>query len=185
MSPQEVMMHNKFLVGGGVAAGLVLFVWSAAYHMLIPWEKIALNEFKDTGAMVQAVKANAPANGMYFAPQGVFAAVAFLPDSSDKTALMGTNMAIEVVKDIVVGLLLAVILPWARTRTVVGRGALLGAIGLAAALSEHVSEWNWYGFSGPFTLLTMGDIVIGWFLAGLVLGALMNKMAVEPAGAAA
>ncbi len=174
-------MNTKFLISGAVVGGLLLFVWGAAYHMIIPWEKIALSEFKDTPAIVQAVRANAPQNGMYFAPQGVFAAVSFFPDMSDKTNLMGPMMVRELIKDLAVGLLLSVVLLWVGPSTVLGRARLLAMIALTAAISEYISDWNWYGFSGSFTLLSMGDIVIGWFLTGLALGGLMNKMRLAPA----
>ena len=177
-------MNTKFLLSAALLGGVVLFAFSAAYHMLLPWETWALSEFKDSKALNEAVRANAPRNGMYMTREGVFAAVAFLPDSSDKTAQMGPAMVREFGKDILVALLLALILSWTRTSTALGRGALLGAVGLAAAVSEHISDWNWYGFSGPFTLLTMGDIIIGWFLAGLAIGWLMGKMHAAPAAAA-
>ncbi len=178
-------MHTKFLLSAALLGGVVLFAFSAAYHMVLPWESWALNEFKDSKALNDVVRATAPRNGVYYTREGVFAAVAYLPDFSDKSQAMGGAMATEFGKDVVVALLLALILPWTRTATVLGRGALLGSIGLAAALSEHVSDWNWYGFSGPFTVLTMGDIVIGWFLAGLAIGWLMRRMHADPAAAAA
>ena len=48
-------MNTKYLLGGAVLGGLLLFVWGAAYHMIIPWEKIALSEFKDSKAMVEEI----------------------------------------------------------------------------------------------------------------------------------
>ena len=42
-----------------------------------------------------------------------------------------------------------------------------------------ISYWNWYGFSPRFVMGSLVDIVVGWYLASLVLGWLMNKTRVE------
>ena len=44
-------------------------------------------------------------------------------------------------------------------------GVLVGVLGL-------LPSWNWWGFSGAYTLSCVADLVIGWFLAGLAIGKL-------------
>jgi len=33
----------------------------------------------------------------------------------------------------------------------------------------HLDEWNWWGFSNAYIAMQLGVLLIGWFLAGLVI----------------
>ena len=87
-------------------------------------------------------------------------------------------MALQFVTDLIVALLLAIVLLSVRSTTVLGRATVTARMGLAAGIAIHVAHWNWYGFSPAYTMVNLLDVAIGWFLAGLVLGALMKKMQV-------
>ncbi len=50
-----------------------------------------------------------------------------------------------------------------------GRVAFVAGIGVAIGVAGSLPEWNWYGFSTVFTAFEMGDVIVGWFLGGLVL----------------
>jgi hypothetical protein len=43
-----------------------------------------------------------------------------------------------------------------------------------------VSYWNWYGFPTDFTTGAALDEIIGWFLGGLVLAAIVRPAAKVP-----
>ena len=54
--------------------------------------------------------------------------------------------------------------------------------GLSAVLSSDTSVdlapyWNWYGFSTPFIAMEALDVVGKFFIGGLILSALMKKLA--------
>lgn len=42
-------------------------------------------------------------------------------------------------------------------------------IGLAGFAALSLPQWNWYAFSTAFTLAEMLDVVVGFFLAGMVI----------------
>ncbi|MEM7313055.1 MAG: DUF2760 domain-containing protein [Planctomycetota bacterium] len=46
------------------------------------------------------------------------------------------------------------------------------------AIIGHVSYWNWMPFPLDYTLAFVADVVIGWFLAGLAIAALVKPTAV-------
>jgi hypothetical protein len=75
-------MSAKFLMTAAVAGGIVLWLWGAVTHALLPQP---IREFKNEQAVVDAVRANTEGNGVYFARRGVMAAVAFRTDFGDKT----------------------------------------------------------------------------------------------------
>jgi hypothetical protein len=85
-------------------------------------------------------------------------------------------LAGEFVSDLVVGLLLA--LGFGLVGIMSARnGASAGIVfGLAAAAHTYASESVWYGFPWLFSILNSIEIVVGWMLAGAVLGVLAAKM---------
>ena len=171
-------MRVKFLLLGPLVAAITIFVWGAFSHLALPWHITTLKEFQNNQTVLDAGRANTSGNGIYFSPEGIFAVVALLPDLSDKTQDIGGNMAVQFVTDLIVALLLAIVLLSVRSTTVLGRATVTARVGLAAGIAIHVAHWNWYGFSPAYTMVNLLDVAIGWFLAGLVLGALMKKMQV-------
>jgi hypothetical protein len=136
-----------------------------------------MKEFTNAPAVVSAIRAGAPGNGMYFAGQGVLAAVSFTPTMADKTSgeFMAPMLAKQFVTDLVIAALLCLLLlrfPHLTAAT----GARIAAIAAAAAaLSVHVSNWTWYGFSPIYVLVNSLDLVIGWSIAGAVLGVIIQR----------
>jgi len=169
-------MKIRYLVLGTLAAGITLFLWGAISHMAIPWEDLALRGFKDDRALVEAIKVQTPSNGMYFAPQGVFVAVSLTPDLANKTQSLGPSLIRQLFIEFAVGFVLSLILLWTPVRTAIGAASLFGLMGIAAGIEQLLPQWNWYGFSGIFTTLEFFDLVIGWALAGLVLGFLRKRI---------
>ena len=171
-------MKAKFLILGTLAGGLTLFMWSFFSHTVLPWHTASVTQFEYDQEELEGLRARFPENGMYASTQGVLAAVALKPDLSDPGDAMGTNLVIELVTSLLVAFLLAMILLSTRSPSVLHRAALTGMMGAAAALAVYLPHWNWWGFSMYYTGVNILDTIIAWFLAGLVLGALLKKMQV-------
>ncbi|MBI1791159.1 MAG: hypothetical protein HYR60_26825 [Acidobacteria bacterium] len=169
-------MNVKFLLAGALAAGLTIFVWESVSHAALPWHEAYLKQFKDGPAVVKTLQANMQGNGMYFQQQGVFAAISFLPDMADKTHNITGNLVIQFVNDVVLAGLLAVLALRLRGAGVAATGGALALAGLAAGVATRFPDWNWYGFVTAHALIYSADLVIGWFLGGVVLAGLMKKM---------
>ncbi len=174
-------MSTKFLVVGAVVGGILLFVWGGITHAVLPRVIPAYQVFKDDAAVVQTIHANAPANGVYFSPRGILAAVAFLPDLGDKSKDITPNLITQFLNDTLSALLLCWLLAGIRGATALGRAGWLTLAALATFSLKVLPYWNWYGFSPLFMMLEALDLVGKFFIAGLVLGALMNKLARTPA----
>jgi hypothetical protein len=169
-------MRAGYLVTAAVIGGIVSFGWGAVSHLAGVFPGTEPKAFADSNAVVQAVKANAPENGIYFEGRGLFAVVAFRPDMGPKFASMVPSMAIQLLIEIAVALVLAWVLLRLPPMTAFQTGILLAIIGLAAGIEELLPQWNWYGFPSSSTAAEALDLVIGWFLLGLVLGVIKNKM---------
>lgn len=166
-------MNARFLIVGSIVGGIVLFLWGAVTHMLLPWP---VKEFKDDAAVVEAVRANAPANGIYLSTRGVFASVAFTGDAANKTQSMGPYLAVQFVTDTISAFLLCLLAAWIPCHCVWTRASRLFVAGLAAFTLKILPYWNWYGFSTGFVAMEALDMLGKFFIGGLVLGALMKKL---------
>ena len=168
-------MRGKYLLYGTLAAGITLFVWQAISNVAIPWHKATVNEFTNNTAAVQAIRAVAPTNGVYVAPEGIVAAVSFTPDMTDKTKSMGPNLVKQMVIDLVAALVLCLVI----ARIGVGRkrdvALTLGLAGLAAGIIKEMSDWNWYGFSASYAIVNEIDLTIQFALAGIVIAWLYKR----------
>ena len=172
-------MRGKFLLYGTLAAGITLFVWQTISNVAIPWHKATVTEFKENAAVVQAIHAAAPVNGVYFSNQGILAAVSFTPDMADKTKVsMTPNLVKQLGIDLVAALLLCVFVG----RFGVGRkrdtALTLALGGIAAGIVLELSDWNWYGFSAGYASVNVIDLTIQFALAGIVIAWLYKRLAV-------
>jgi hypothetical protein len=185
-------MNSRFLLIGTVVTAIALFAWQTISNAVLPWHMATMREFANNDAMVEAIRANAPENGVYVSNQGILAAVALTPNLIDKTTLIGQMLGKQFVINLVVAFLLALVALRLRPTTVMGTATALAIAGLAGSALIELSNWNWYGFSASWSIVNLVDHTIQWFIAGLVLAALMRRLApaaavggvYAPAGAA-
>ena len=168
-------MRTKYLLVGTLLATVVLYAWQVVSNVALPWHEATMRTFADDTAVVQTLRANAPQNGVYFAPQGVLASISMSPDFADKTQQMGPMMAKQVAINIAVAFLLTMLVLRMRPDRPFQAGITLGLAGLAAGLMTQLSNWNWYGFALPFSLVNAIDLAIMLGLTGLSLGLLYRK----------
>ena len=169
-------MRLRYLVTAALVGGLVSFAWGAASHMTGLFPGLEPRAFTDSTAVVETVKANAPSNGIYFDGRGLFAAVAFERDLRPKFASMVVPMVAQLAIEIAVAFLLAWILLRLPVWPVLGTGSVFASVGLAAGIEILLPEANWYGFPLQSQLAELADLVIGWFILGIVLAALRQRL---------
>jgi hypothetical protein len=161
-------MNGRALLVGSVLGALVLFAWGAVMHAALPWpggEPLAL---RDEMAVLEVLRTNALANGVYLGERGVFMALSRRPDLSNRVADMGPYLVREAVVDVSVALLLGLLLARVSVASVTGKAGVAALAALAAGVAGDVSAWNWYGFSLTHVTHSVFEQVSGWFLAGLV-----------------
>lgn len=167
-------MNRSFWLAG-LAGALILFVYSALSWMVLPWNAGTLKGFPDQQAVVEAMsKIREP--GMYTLPApdtdmaaaeqmkgpSVFAVVRPGPPAG-----MGPAMAIGFLIDLVSALIAA----WLLMKTA-GLGywrkvCFVAALGFLAAVFIQASAWNWFGYTGHFTLVQILDSTLAFALAGM------------------
>jgi hypothetical protein len=164
-------MRFRVLATGALAGGLFLFLWGAVYNA---FSSRTLQTFTNDAEVVESIRRNAPANGIYLSDKGVFAAIDVKPDGSLRVPSLGPFMVRELLADLAIGLLLTFVLMQLRP-TSLPRPFVLAAIALAAGIALPVSDWNWFGFDPRFTVASIGEVVFGWMLAGFLLVRIVDR----------
>jgi hypothetical protein len=174
-------MNFRFVVTGTLAGAVALFAWQTLSNtmldMVIPWHAPTIRSFQSNEMAIQAIRAVAPENGLYLAPEGSFTVVSFAPDMRDKSQDMGRLLGRQAVIDLAVAFLMTLIVTQIPARRARDTAMLFGVAGLAAAALLYFTLWNWYGFPPRWTAVNTIDTGAGWFLAGLALGAVAKRMA--------
>jgi hypothetical protein len=181
----------KHVTSAGVLGGIVLFVWGAVSHMMLPLGMAGLRSMSATqeSAVVSAMQSAMHERAIYFFPgmdmskapspeeekawkaryaSGPAGIVVFnpRPGSPMSAGMLMTDLASNIVAALLAALLIGFV------PGVLGYGKrvlLVGLIGLLVAIDVDVSYWNWYGFPTSYLLAQLVDHFVGWLLAGLVI----------------
>jgi hypothetical protein len=184
---------------GGVVAGIVYFFWGAVAHMTLPLGMMGFSSIPaDREDSVRTVlKAAIQEPGLYFVPGGGMEKLsedqqkvwlAKLKEGPSALLVVRPNggepmtpgqLLTELASNIVAGLLAAYLLAQVPGGYL-ARVRFTSLLGLFGWLIISVSYWNWYGFPVEFTVAGAIEEVVGWFLAGLALAAIVPYVPGKP-----
>ena len=178
----------KKIIIAGIVGGIVMFLWGAICHMVLPVGSMGLKHLPNEDAVLSALKQSVPESGLFFYPgmdmtrklteaeqrawEAKYAAGPtglLLYNVQGSKPMPPSRLLMEVVSDILAALILAVLFS-RMPGTVASRAIVGGCVGLFAWLTISTSYWNWYGFPAAFILGEGLDQTIGWLLAGAVMG---------------
>jgi len=182
----------KQLTLGTALGAIVLFLWSFIAWTFIPWPGDPIRSFTNDDAVIAAMKANVLRSGVYLLPNEVKRTPGMTDEQYKKAEQDAMNrmtqgpmifasvrlepmgsipkyFVLGFLTDLFVALLATILLLQttklsygARVAFVVGLGAIIFAGG-------HLDEWNWWSFSNAYIAMQLSVLLIGWFLAGLVI----------------
>lgn len=181
----------------GIAAGLVMFIWSFISHTILPIGQMGVTTKWNETATTAAMKNDIREPGLYFFPggdaedmndpakmaawmekykAGPSGILVYHPTGDEP---MGPRMLVtELLSNILAAIAAAIVIGWLvpgfATRVIAA-----ALVGLAAWLSIDVSLWNWYGFPGMYTLGQGIDQVVGWLLSGVAMAFILKPNAME------
>jgi hypothetical protein len=177
----------KRILLAGILAGVVVFVWSALDHMLLPFGHMGVRRLPQEDATMAALKASIPEGGLYVFPgmdmekkmtsEGYKAFEArfvagptglLVISPGGESPMMPRQLTTELLTDVVAGCIAAWVV--SLTAAPFGRRALLVMLlGVFAWLSVSLSHWIWYHFPFPYILAEGIDQIVGWLLGGLAI----------------
>lgn len=180
----------KKLLLGTILGGLIVFAWGAISWMVLPWHAATLQAFTNEAVVSKVIQANAPQPGVYFLPNPRRQTTAAESTASAKAAkarmaespmVFGTIRLVGVSPDspayYLQGLLVDMIGAFFMSRLLLtlpgleygARLRTITFVALTAGVLTYLPDWHWWGFSTAYTAIKVLDLVIGWFLTGLVM----------------
>lgn len=169
-----------------IFAGAVLaFMWGFVSWMLIGWH--TTETFKDEAAVTQVITDNADKHGIYMLPQpgtnddhaamftkGPFVYATVRPGSLKRPWSMGESLMYSFAINLVCCLVIAVSVLRIRATRYISRASVGFTMGLFAALSVVLPQWNWFETPGQHLLAGFLDPLIAYSLAGFVIAAIIK-----------
>jgi hypothetical protein len=172
---------------------VIFFVWSAVVHMNPGTAMLGLSQLNgQENVVMTSLKAEVPNPGLYFFPamdmsghatkeqQDAWAAKykagpsgLLLVQPVGRDATMGKQLVVQFLSNLFCALIAAFILT-ATLGSFLRRAATITALGLFSWLAISVAQWNWYEFPFPFIALDAINQIMGWFLAGLLMAAMIK-----------
>ncbi len=194
-------MALRILIAG-VLGGIILFNWGFVSHMVLPLGQMGMRSIPDEEAASIALKRDIPEPGMYLLPGMDFSKKPTAEQTKQREAKFkagpsgllivnpgegNPDLAPHLIKEgatnIVSALLAALLLAQLRTNYA-GRVLFVTSLGLFAWIVVCVPNWNWYSYPLEFTIARAVDSVVGWFLVGIVVAAIVKRPKVAETAAA-
>ncbi|MBA8883601.1 hypothetical protein [Dokdonella fugitiva] len=184
------------VVLAAIVGGLLMFVWGAVSHVVLPFERDALRPLPNEAAVMANLGSSLDQPGMYYFPWldyanatpqqheawkqriagGPSGLLIYRPNGGE--AMSPRQLVTEFVSNVLAALLGALLL--VQLGGGVARRVLsMAAIGVIAWLSISVSQWTWYGFPTSFLLGDLADQFGGWLLAGIGMSLLIKPRRVR------
>ncbi|OAI49752.1 hypothetical protein AYO45_02110 [Gammaproteobacteria bacterium SCGC AG-212-F23] len=161
----------------GILGGLVLFFWGYVSWMYLPWHSMTLHRFTDEKAVSQVIQANAPHSGVYLSPMSAISATTQSAQPQPmlfvSAHLQGMSSMVQAMMvSILIQFFSAILVAWMLCRTklsYLGRLGFVEVFALTVGIVAYLPGWNWFKIDTLYTLVNMADLLVGWFLAGLLL----------------
>lgn len=184
----------KRIVVAGLAGAVVYYVWQMLAWMMLPIHAPTLKGLPDEPALRKALTAQKLETGWYSMPYGTDAEM-MDPDSDFATAhksgplvqifyhkdgsevMPPMMMVIGFATDFAAAFLVAWLLSCAVggcCSSYVRRVGFVSGFGVFLALTGHVAYFNWMRFPAHYSAMCIVDALVGWFLVGLAIAAIVK-----------
>ena len=183
---------------GGIVGSIIVLIWGFISWAVLPWHDTIFEKFQDEEFVATVIKENVQKDGVYIIPsmnteqthltpealkesllqekealkQGPFVYAQVKLDGRDPSS-MGTY-GFSFLTQFVGAMLICWLLLQAKDLHYFGRLYFVTLVGLLIGILAFIPNWNWLGAPLHFTLIMIADMVISWFLAGIVLAAFVK-----------
>jgi hypothetical protein len=190
----------RSLILGTLLGGLVAFLWSSVSWEVFGWHEKTLLAFQNEDEVSAVIASHITQSGTYLLPAGPSqegmspeqkkAAQAVQIEKMQKGPIMFAairrggfgSFTRGLITQVLIQTASALLLTWLLLQTsglsYARRVLFLAVVGLAASVIADLPNWNWWGFSGAYTVVNLIDYIITWFFAGLVIAKVAKPRAI-------
>lgn len=156
---------------------VAIYAWQTISNAALPWHRMTMRELAGSDSLVRQIRAAAPANGTYYAKQGILAAIDMTSGFADRTSATAIKPMLlrQVGIDVVMAIALLIVVSRIALATPVRTGMILAVAGFAAGVAQQFSDWNWYGFGASYAMVNVVDVAIQCFIGGFAISAFLNR----------
>ena len=185
---------------GGLIGGLVVFVWSALSHMVLPLGTASLSNLPGEARIAAVLRQEIRQPGFYFLPgmptdphrtaaqkaadeaawteayrRGPSGILVIQPAGREPSS--ARQLVIELITDILAAAIAAMLLYMAAGSlpAYAARVLFVTMLGVFASVSIDFSYWNWYGFPDAYAVAAFTDQALCWFFGGLAIAAIVRR----------
>ncbi len=178
----------KVLVAA-ILGGIIFFAWNSLSWIVLSWHQQTINHFEHEEVVAESLNSNIDKAGIYLIPN-----IDHKPDSDDMDTTtsnspftfisyqpsgmvrsMEDSMKFALINSILISILIVMLLSCTSDLGYMARVFFVTMTGMVGALLGHVPNWIWWGFDANYTIVMIADVLIGWFLAGLIIAAFIGK----------
>ena len=169
---------------GALVGTVIVFIWTAAAHMATPLGTMGLSTLPNEERVLENLRQNVPASGLYFFPGGMGQAdhlqklrrgpVGIMSYTAGGMDPLPAPMLIaEFVTNFLAATIAAIVLSTVAAPYFT-RAFYVALLALFAFLSITSSYWIWYNFPTAFVAASLFVEFVGWFLAGLAMAKIVK-----------
>jgi hypothetical protein len=185
----------KGIFSATLLGGLIVWVWMFISWMFLPFHCSQFKSFEDQETVHEVIGALAKEDGIYTIPslckqkfpdtEQVFkeiqtdklktSNIVFLSiNSSGFTPSSTIPYIVDLVSSLVAALFVSLIVMLMAASGYGWKLFAITLIGFVGGIYAEVPNWIWFGFPLENALLGIADLVIAWFLAGIVMAGLIR-----------
>jgi hypothetical protein len=182
---------RKALVLGTVLGGLTAFAWSMISWEMIGWHEKTMAHFRNEDEVSAMIASHADNDGTYILPSPPRTS-GMTPEEKNQAEVaartrfergpilvaavrrggfgsFGRAIVLQMLSLMAAAFLLTWLLLQTSGLSYIRRVSFLAVTGLAASVIVDLPNWNWWGFSGSYTAVSLADFTVTWLIAGLVI----------------
>lgn len=189
----------------GLLGGIAMFLWTFLAYTVVPIGYTGMRGIPNETAVLSAMQNNiGEKSGIYIFPASMLgpnrtdeqkgkamddllesmarypSGILMYSAAGSRPIEMSGRMSIDFLTELAEAILAVLLLSRTCLTTFSARAGFVLGTGILVAIGTNVPYWNWYGFSGSYTLAYMLVQVVGFLCAGLV-AALVLKNQTLPA----
>ncbi len=184
---------SQALTRCAVLGGIVVFLWGVFSWMVLPWHQMTMHKFSNEKRVAEVIQDHADMSGAYVIPNCMHHDKNMSKEDMRDEMMKGKEMmrtgpivfamvqkngmkmgmAAAFILTLIVQIIAAYLITWllfmTKATNYMKQVRFVTIIALIAAIIVYIPDWIWMGASCGFVVVHMLDLIIGWFLGGLVI----------------